>query len=72
MNQIKKKWSGNVKIFNIVEIKLITKRSRIIGKLQNNGKIKAIKECKELHGWGLSKSKKYVDKLALKYPTKVY
>jgi ribosomal protein L7/L12 len=61
-----------VQIFNLVEINLITKRSRIIEKLQNHGKIRALKECKALHGWDFRKSKKYVDKLSLKYPPRVY
>jgi hypothetical protein len=56
-----------MKIFNFVEIKFITKRSRIIEILQNHGPLKAMKECRHLHGWKLSKCKKYVDKLKIKY-----
>lgn len=61
-----------MKILNVVEIKLITKRATIIEILINNGRMRAIKECKNLHGWDLYKAKRYVDKLALNHPTKTY
>lgn len=58
-----------MKIFNIVEIKLITKRQLIINALTQVGYIRAIKVCKELHpDWGLGNSVKYVKKLKTKYP----
>jgi hypothetical protein len=58
-----------MKIFNIIEIKLITKRQIIIDTLGSMGYIKAIKKCKDLHDWSLGDSVKYVKKLRLKYPT---
>ena len=61
-----------MKIFNIIEVRLITKRQIIIDTLREEGYIKAIKKCMVLNdGWKLGEAVKYVKKLREKYPAKV-
>lgn len=56
-----------MRLLGIVEIRLITKKRQILNVLKSEGKIRAVKKCRELHGWSLSQSLQYVNKLMYEY-----
>lgn len=52
-----------MKLFGVVEIKLITKKQQVKDMLATEGKLAAIKKCRDLFGYGLTEAKEYVLKL---------
>ncbi|MEK3887470.1 hypothetical protein [Bacillus sp. FSL K6-3431] len=49
--------------WGLVEIKVIMRKREVKRVLVTEGKLKAVKKCMDFTGWGLSKSKKYVDRI---------
>lgn len=54
-----------MKLFGVLEIniKFLTKKQQIIDTLKNEGKIKAVKKCKELYGYDLTEALNFVREL---------